>query len=306
MTRAESNILLFSITLCWAASYVFIGSLPPDLSAFAYITLTTGIAAIILSVVFFKRLRKVNLSTIKSAFLLSIFLMGGLVLEKMGIELIPASNASFLASLSILIVPGLMLLLKKKPTKNNVAGAGIILLGLLLASRFSLNAFANTGTGFMLAACFFSSVYIISADRFTKESDPLLIGVVQMIFTAVFGFVFWTIEEPATFMSIAYTNEMLSSIFILAFFSKAYAYIVLMFSQKYSDPINVTVIASTEPIITLMLAVMIPAAYGAGEAFTLASLGGALVIAFGAVIAGTNFMSRKKPNEPNKGELPCL
>ena len=33
---------------------------------------------------------------------------------------------------------------------------------------------------------------------------------------------------------------------MLAFFAKAYAYIMLMYSQKYASPISVTVIASTE------------------------------------------------------------
>jgi len=294
VTRTENNILLFSITLCWAASYVFIASLPPDLSTFAYITMTTGIAAIVLSIIFFRQLRKVNRGTVKAAFFLSMVLTVGLMMERWGVNMLSASDASFLAALTILIVPALMLLLRKKPTVNNMVGAGVILLGLFMASRFSLSAFANSGTLFMLAACLFSSIYIILADRFTKETDPLLLGVMLMIFVTLFGFILWTIEEPTTFFSITYTNELLSSIFILAFFSKAYAYIVLMFSQKYSDPVSVTIIASTEPVVTLTLAVMIPAAYGAGEEMTFASLGGALVIAAGAVIAGTSFFNRKK------------
>jgi 2',3'-cyclic-nucleotide 2'-phosphodiesterase (5'-nucleotidase family) len=60
MTRAESNIVLFSITLCWASSYIFIKNLPQDLSSFAYMTMTAGLAGIILAIVSFKRLRELN------------------------------------------------------------------------------------------------------------------------------------------------------------------------------------------------------------------------------------------------------
>ena len=294
MTKTENNILLFSITLCWASSYVFIKSLPPDLSSFAYLTMTTGIAAIILVAVFWKKLKEVKLSTIKSSFILSLLLTVNLLTEKQGISMLPASNASFLAALTILAVPLLMLLLRKKPTRNNVAGAGIIVLGLCLTNRFAISAFIGAGTLFMLLACLSSAVYIISADRFTKRENPLLIGVVQMLFTALSGFVLWIFEEPTTFFSVNYTKELLSSIFILAFFTKAYAYIILMFSQKYADPIRVTIIASTEPVVTLMLAVLIPTAFGETETLSIFSLCGAIVIAFGAVVAGSGFLRSRK------------
>jgi len=149
----------------------------------------------------------------------------------------------------------------------------------------------------MLFGCMAMAVYIIAADRFTKKEDPLLIGVAQMIFTAVIGFILWLIENPRTFLTVNYTNELLSSIFILAFFTKAYAYIMLMFSQKYADPIRVTIVSSTEPVVTLILAVLIPSAYGANEKLNAFSVCGAVVIAIGAVVAGTNFLSRNKEAE---------
>ena len=295
MSKTENNILLFSITLCWSASYVFIKSLPAELSSYAYLTMTTGIAALLLTVIFWKRMKKITRSTVKSGFVLSLLLTFNLLMEKNGLSLLPTSNASFLSALTILIVPLILLTFRRKPGINSITGAGIILLGLCLTSRFSLAAFISMGSLYMLLACLASAGYIIAADKFTKQEDPLLIGIVQMICTAVSGFVLWTIEEPTTFFSVNYTNSLLSSIFILAFFAKAYAYIVLMFSQKYADPMSVTIIASTEPVVTLLLALMIPAAYGSPETFSMFSLAGAVIIALGAVVAGSNFIKPKKP-----------
>ena len=104
----------------------------------------------------------------------------------------------------------------------------------------------------------------------------------------------WLIEEPQTFASIEYTRELLSSVFILAFFAKAYAYIMLMYSQRYTSPVSVTIIASTEPIVTLLLALLIPASFGAKEVFHLESLLGAMFIMAGAIVAGTNFLDKRK------------
>jgi drug/metabolite transporter (DMT)-like permease len=302
VTKLENNILLFSITLCWAAAYIFVKRLPTDLSPFAYLTLTTGIAALILVGIFFKQLKQIEKSTILSSLFLSLLLTATLLLEREGVKTLPASNASFIASLTIIVVPLLMLLLKTKPTLNNGAGSVVILLGLCLTSGFSFSTFFDRGTVFMLLVCFCTAIYTIAADRFTKTENPLLISVAQMVFTAFFGFVLWIMEEPTTFLSIRYTNELLSSIFILAFFTKAYAYVALMFAQKYTDSISVTVIASTEPVVTLLLAVFIPAAFGASETFNVYSLAGSVIIALGSVIAGNDFIKTKKPKGVTIGD----
>ena len=301
MTKKENNIVLFSITLCWAASYIFIKDLPAELSSFAYLTLTTGIAAILLVIVFFNRLRGMDLKTVLRGFILSLMMAGNLLAEKAGLRTLPSSNASFISSLNILFVPLIMLFFHQKPTRNNVAGMVIILLGLLITSSFRISGFCNRGTFYMVIACLFMAFYTILAADFTKKSDPLVLGVLQMIFTAVIGFILWFIEEPRTFASLTYSKQMLSSIFILAFFAKAYAYIMLMYSEKYASAFTVTVIASTGPVVTLGLALLIPNAFGQTEDFQLRSLIGAVCIAAGAVVAGTDFLKpRTKPQAQRK------
>lgn len=291
MSRTENNILLFSITLCWAASYVFIKSLPSDLSTYAYLTMTCGIAAALLTIVFFKKVKTVKFLTLGKSVILSGLLLLNLIFDKMGIDRLTSSAASVLASSSILIVPVVMIIMRKMPTKNNLLGAVVIMTGIVITSGFKAENIFGLGALFMLLSAAVTSVYTIAADRITKEEDPLLLSVLQMWITAIMGFVMWFIEEPTTFASLEYTNEMLSSVFILAFFGKAYAYVALMYSQKYSDPINVTIIASTEPIVTLVLAVLIPTAFE--EHFTAAAVFGAAVIMVGAIISGTDFLSRK-------------
>ena len=292
MSKTENNILLFSITLCWAASYVFIKSLPPDLSTYAYLTLTCGIAAVLLTAVFFRKFKNLKPVTILKSAALSGLLLANLIFDKLGINLLASSTASVLAATSILIVPFIMIIMRKSPTVNNIVGAVVIMAGIIITGGFNLENIFSEGALFMLLSAVSTSVYTIVADKITKEEDPLLLSVMQMWITAILGYIMWFIEDPGTFASLEYTNEMLSSIFILAFFSKAYAYVALMYSQKYSNPINVTIIASTEPVVTLVLAVLIPTAFE--EQFTTAAIFGAAVIMAGAIISGTDFLSRRR------------
>jgi len=293
MTRTESNIILFSITLCWASSYIFIKNIPDSISTFAYLTMTTGIASLILAVLFFRKLKQLERKTILRSFLLAIILCINLILERQGISSLPASTASFLASLNIVFVPLLLLLFKQKLTLNNVAGIILIMTGLVFTSGIKIGETVNLGVFSMTAACLFMAVYIITVDSFTKKSDPLLLGIGQMFFTALISFGLWFLEEPKTFLALNYTNEILANIFLLAFFAKAYAYIMLMYSQKYASPIAVTVMASTEPVVTMVLVLLIPNTFGQTEILTISKLMGAAFIVAGAICAGTNFLSRK-------------
>lgn len=294
MTKKENNILLFSITLCWAASYIFIKELPEDFSSYAYLTLTTGIAALIIGVVFCKKLKFLRKSIWSKGLFLSILLSMNLLAEKKGISLLPSSNASFLSALTIILVPLFLFFLHQKPKRNHLIGSAIILFGLCVSAGFQFLSFYSIGTLYMLAGCVCSAVYTIAVDRYAKEEDPILICLVQMIFTALIGYFLWILEDPHTFQNIKSTRELWSCIFILAFFTKAYAYIVLMFSQKYTDAVNVTVIASTEPIITLFLAVLLPGSFGQKEHLEVLSLVGAVLIAAGAIVAGIDFLSKSK------------
>lgn len=291
MSKTENNILLFSITLCWAASYVFIKELPADLSTFGYLTMTCGIAAILLTVVFWKKFKGLRPSAVGKSALLSLLLTLNLLFDKLGIDQLPSSTASVLAATSILIVPILLIAMKQMPTPNNLAGALVIMAGILVTSGFQTESLFCMGALFMFLSAVASSVYTIAVDKVTKEEDPLVLSILQMWISCLFSYILWFIEDPGTFANVDYSNEMLSSIFILAFFAKAYAYVALMYSQKYSDPIRVTIIASTEPVVTLVLAVLIPSAFS--ERLTATSAVGAIIIMIGAIISGTNFLSGK-------------
>lgn len=290
MTRAESNIVLFSITLCWASSYLFVKNLPPDLSPFAYMTMTSGLAFIILAIVFFARLRDLKGRVLWRSAILAAIVCFNLVFERLGVSRIPASTASFVASLTIVFVPLFLLLLKQRPTKNNVLGIPFILAGLVLTSGVQRGVPLELGVLYMVAACIFMAIYVIVVDGFTKNDDPLLLGIGQMLWVAVIAYLLWLVEEPRTFFALTYTNEMLASIFLLAFFARAYAYIMLMYGQRYANPISVTVIASTEPVVTMVLALLIPDTFGQTESFTFAKLVGGVLIVIGAICAGTDFL----------------
>lgn len=66
------------------------------------------------------------------------------------------------------------------------------MIGLIITSGLRSGKRVNYGVLAMTAGCLIMAIYIITVDKFTKKSDPLLLGMGQMFFTAIIGFVLWT------------------------------------------------------------------------------------------------------------------
>ena len=294
MTKKETIIVLFSITLCWSSSYIFIKDLSSSFSAYAYLTLTSGIAGVGLAIAFRNLFKKLDKKTLFYGSILAFLIAGNIIFEKMALDRLPASAVSAIAAMNIVIVPLILICRRRFPSRNNIAGIAIIILGLAISGHLHMQGGDISGIIYNLLSCLMMSLYTVFAADYTKEADPLLLTVLQLCVTAVIGLVFWVVRDPGSFKTINWSLETFSYIVIIAFFSKAYAYVMLMYSEKYCDAITVTIIAATDPIVTLVLAVLIPSTLGAAELFSTRSLLGAIIIAVGAIVAGTSFLSAKK------------
>ena len=285
MTKKESIFILFSITLCWSSSYIFIKDIPQSFSVYAYLALTSGVAGIILALV------------MQGLILGALITMSNLF-EKLGLDHIPASSASVYASMGIIIVPLILLFKKEYPTRNNLAGIAVILIGIFVSNWGTLGGAGLVGALYILASATAMSMYTVLATEYTKETDPSLLTVLQMIVSAVAGFGLWMATDAGSLFTIEWSQVTLSYIFLIAFFSKCYAYLMLMYADKYTDAVSVTIVASTEPVVTLVAAVLLPESMGGVEHFSAKAVAGAIVISLGAIVAGTNFLSKKeKPGD---------
>lgn len=288
MKNFESSIVIFSVMLCWASAYVFIKGLPEDLSSFGYLALMNGLASLILVLCFFPRLKKLNRYNIFQGGVMGFLGIVVLLFEKAGIERLAPSAASVLASLGIVIVPLFVLILYHRfPSRQQTAAIILILSGILVSNGISPADFPMEGSLYMLGDCIVMSMYTVIANRFSRKSDPVLLAVNQTVFMAVVAFIAWFIENPRMFLDIAFADSLLSSLFMLAIFTKAYAYVMLMYGQRYADPINVVVIFALEPVLTLILSILIPQSFGGvEEVFTFQALLGAVLVVLGAGISG--------------------
>ena len=134
MTKKESIFILFSITLCWSSSYIFIKDIPQSFSVYAYLALTSGVAGIILALVMRRKFRLLNSVSLRQGLILGALITLSNMFEKLGVDRIPASSASVYASMGIIIVPLILIFRKQYPSRNNLVGILIILIGIFTSN----------------------------------------------------------------------------------------------------------------------------------------------------------------------------
>ena len=297
MTKKETIFVLLSITFCWSSSYIFIKDISQSFSAYTYLTLTSGLAAVSLSFAFRSQLRLLSRETLLKGFILSILIGGNIFFEKLALDHLSASAVSALASMNIILVPLILILKKQFPTKNNILGIIIIYVGLTVSGFMVFQGSGSIGILYAFASCLMMSLYTIVASEYTQRCNPLHLTTLQMWFNALLGLFLCIVLEPGSLSSIKWNIECISYLIIITFFSKVYAYVMLMYSEKYASPVTITVIAATSPVITLIFALIIPDLAGNTEVFTLKSLIGAIIIAGGAIVSGTDFLSPKPKSQ---------
>ena len=287
MKKYETNILLLSVVLCWAAAYVFIETISAVLSPFGYLTLVNGIAAIILNLVFFQRILRITRKEFLHSMILGAIMLSVLLAEYAGVKRTNSSTASLLASLDLVVVPFLLIFLGKVPKKNQITGIFLILVGTVLSYKIPDSGNHIAGAFFMALDGVLMAFYNVFSNRFCEKDDPVILAAVQLLFMAAVSMVLWYREDPAVFFGVAWTTELISAVLVLGIFSKAFAYIALMYGEHYADPIDVVVIFALEPVITMVFAAFFPNEFGGAEAkITRTGLVCAAVIVAGSIIAG--------------------
>ncbi len=287
MKKFETNILLLSVVFCWAAAYVFIETLTARISSFGYLTLVNGIAAILLVVTFLPKFRYVTKKELLHSALLGLIMTGVLLAEYAGIERTNSSTASLLASLDIVVVPLLLLFLGRRPKRHQVAGIVLILLGTVLTRGLANGGNHAAGIFFMALDGVLMAFYNVFSNRFCEEDDPLLLAALQLCFMTLISLAFWHREDPRVFFGVDYTVEVLSAVLLLGVFSKAFAYVALMYGERYADPIDVVIIFALEPVITMIFGAVFPNTFGGAETeLTLKGLICAVIIVLGSCVAG--------------------
>ena len=203
-----------------------------------------------MALVFLPRFRDLTPVVLGKGILMGVLLFllfTGLVI---GVNHTTASTAGFLASTTVIIVPILESVLKRRlPNKSIMFSITLAIIGLfLLTVKDTLG--LDKGAAYCLFAALFYAIYIIVLDRIAKKEDTLLISIIQLGVASLLGIVFMLCFETP---SLPQTPPQWGAILGLGIICSAYGFVVQPIAQRYTSSEKIGLIFSLEPVFSSLL-----------------------------------------------------
>ncbi|MBU4349087.1 DMT family transporter [bacterium] len=285
MKGIQAEFYLLIIVIIWGSTFALIKGVIDTIPPYTFLTYRFLLAALILVLIFWKRLKKLNIMILKKGSLIGIFLFLGYTLQTVGIKYTTATKAGFITGFSVVLVPIIsFLLLKEKVSRDSVVGVVLATLGLWFLNYNSSFIF-NLGDFLVLLCAFSFAMHIISVGLFSKKLDYVLLAITQITVVFILSLLMALIfERPAIHLS--YSSDIWWSIVITGVFATALAFYMQNKFQRYSTATKTAIIFSGEPLFAAIFAYLL-----LGEKVGLIAWIGGLLIIFGMIISQSKFKS---------------
>lgn len=243
-------------TIVWGSTFVVVKTSVDGLSPFYLLAYRFTIASVGLMIIFWKKVRTMTSTEIKCGCFLGVLLLISYCFQTYGIKYTTASKNAFITTLYVVIVPFLHLLFNKvKPTRNNIAAAGIALIGLALISlkgdlTINLGDFLTFICGVALA------LHIVMLGRYTVIYDPIKLTVIQMVTCAAFSWVLAALFEGPCDLGVLKDPGLLSAILFLGLVASMCCFLFQTVGQAHINPSTASILLSFEAVFGLVFSVI--------------------------------------------------
>lgn len=265
-TQVKADLMLVLVTLCWGISYYLTDLCLREMESFNLNALRFLGAFAVAALVAFPKLKGVNKTTLKYAFLIGLSLVFAYTGVTFGVMYTSLSNSGFLCALTVVFTPILSFFIKKqKPEKKMLAIVIVCFVGIAL---MSLNEQLKPALGdifcLMCAFAYAVDLLITEAAVAKEEVDAFQLGVFQLGFTGLFMLILSFIFEDPVLPS---SSAAWGSVIFLAVFCTGIAFIVQTIAQQYTSAVHVGVIFTLEPVFAGVVAfflageILLPRAY---------------------------------------------
>ena len=185
---------------------------------------------------------------------LGVFLFGSYFFQTLGLDYTSPSNAAFITSLSVILVP-LVLVIKGKRLKTlNILSFSLATLGLAFITIQFSTFHLNPGDMIILGTAICLAIQIVFTDQYVKQYSALDLIIGQLLCTTILSLLTALIFEFKDFSMIqVLPSSVIFALVLTGVLATVYAYLVQTYSQKTVNPILIAIIFTFEPIFALIL-----------------------------------------------------
>lgn len=286
MFKYIGEILLVLTAIIWGSGFVASAVALEHYTPYQILAGRFLIGAVILSLIFFKKLNKLKKSTLIKGAVLGIFLYIAFALQTVGLQFTTPSKNAFLTAVNVVIVPFIgFLLYKRKIDMYELTGAILAIVGIaVLSLKLSTN--VNVGDLLTLGCAVGFAFHIFYTAKFVKTEDPVVLTIVQMVTAAVIGCIVVLFRGETSF---SMETEGMMNLLYLGIFSTTIAFLMQTVAQKYISETKAAIILATESFWGMVFSVII-----LSEIMTSRMVIGALLILLAILISETKMEFMKK------------
>ena len=239
----------------WGSGFAVTDRLLDSCSPLWLLTFRFVPSGILLSLVFWKRLRKISRRDLLRGSLLGGFLFLVFLAHIYGLVFSTPGKQSFLIGANVVIVPFLYALIYRVwPSRCAFMAAGLTTLG-ILTMAFTPGMQFNLGDTFSLILAFGVAMHCIFVGNLTRKMDSCALAALQISGAAVCFLVSALLLEPFP----AFANggsDLLWGIPYVALFVTVIPFLIQTVAQRYSPEVHAAIILSLESLFGYAIAIL--------------------------------------------------
>ena len=165
-------------------------------------------------------------------------------LQQIGIVYTTAGKAGFITSMDIVIVPVILLFMRRKVEKWTWLGIAAAFIGLWMLCMTEQFTIAK-GDAFVIGCAIVYSIQILLIDHYAERVDVLKLSFIQFFLSGIFSIPFAVLTETIEMQAII---DCAGPIAYTAFLEVSIAFTLQIVGQKYTSPAPATIIISLESV----------------------------------------------------------
>lgn len=275
MKKTYSYSLLIFITVLWGISFPIMDQTLAYIPPFMEVALRYLISAFLMTILFWKKIIKMDLLHIRSALIIGLPFALGVIGQLAGLKHTSTTNAAFITGLTVIVVPIIMWIAEHDiPTKSTAAGILFSLIGVAFMS-FQDQMQINKGDIIVFIGTMGFSVQIYMLGKIGEKLDSLILTILQFYIVGLCA-----LPLSLSFESFHYVLDvkLVVDFIYIIIICTIFALTIQNKVQPYVPASHVSIIFLLEPVSAMI------AAFLMGDVIMLSQLIGAIIIMISMVI----------------------
>jgi len=244
------QLALIGVAAIWGGTFVMVSDAVALYPMYAFLGWRFGVATVAFVLFFPRVLKRIDFVNLKTGLFAGAFLTAGYIFQTWGLDgatrTTPA-RAAFITGLYVVITPLLQaVLLRRRPRKATLLGAGIALAGLWLLSGITTSGVGGwvLGDTLVVICAIAYSIHMIVLGSTGPRHDVMVLTIIQLATVTLVCAVISAVKEQAP---LPRDPQVIFAILLCGVLASTVAFIIQTWAQSKLPPSRVALILVTEP-----------------------------------------------------------